>query len=561
MHNSTRHGDDLLDDPALAAHLRNTLGRVAATTPLDGVEISLAPATDRRRPKPATVLAGALALTGLLGIAAVRVGHDVQPPAEGYAPSGWTPPGTERTVEVTDLKANPTLAAVMNERLGYVVAPGSVRVVSSAETDAVVIFRTAGEGAGDRIGRMRCIADTSGVRACKGTPDDGTIEWMSVPEGDGTTGPAIGINVPAEVAAAVYRSGTDVLWVRPVDGIIQVPQHPADDPTLKFYSAAGIQVPMPQGSDPNLMWIDRLGVEIDGEPVTALGAAFNQALTICLTLNGATSTTGAFDPGRDPNVVWTDCVEQARLEWRSHAVKLGLIPTTAGWAPPGKEIPITIDGPSTKWKYPVDSIVAPGSGRWITVDGVDTALHYASVLDTGDRVFLTNCMWHPRTLEGSCGGSTSSDAVDWMGASDQENRPLWAVSSNIPSNVAVVGFLRAGELAWQRPSDGLVYLPSTDTASASIHLYDADGNEVKQGRDTSSIEQLAIVSLRQRTPDGVEKMSGVFQEALSGCLVSNGADPTTGRFPNDADPTAIWEDCLTVGVTTWQTKVLELGLD
>ncbi len=152
MRNSPRPGDDLHDDPALvnpalAAHLRNTLGRVAATTPLDGVEISLDPAPTRRRPKPVTTLAGALAMIGLLGITAVNVGHDVPAVTPGSPAAtvtdGSTPPGTEVVISASGIVGHPALESILtNGVIANVIAPGSQVAISSDTQDDLVVFTT-----------------------------------------------------------------------------------------------------------------------------------------------------------------------------------------------------------------------------------------------------------------------------------------------------------------------------------------------------------------------------------------------------------------------------------
>ena len=148
-----------------------------------------------------------------------------------------------------------------------------------------------------------------------------------------------------------------------------------------------------------------------------------------------------------------------------------------------------------------------------------------------------------------------------MGAFDDKEQPLWSVGSNVPANVAVVGFLSDGELAWQRPIDGLVYLPAAGYGSAAIRLYDADGHEVTTGTNDGAVDASPIVALPRQIPDGEERLSGVFETTIRTCLTENGANPATGDYPDDADPKMIWEDCLAVGSAAWQAKAHELGLD
>jgi hypothetical protein len=107
--------------------------------------------------------------------------------------------------------------------------------------------------------------------------------------------------------------------------------------------------------------------------------------------------------------------------------------------------------------------------------------------------------------------------------------------------------------------NGLAYLPGTGFDAPSIHLYDQEGNTIAAASEGEA--SIVVTSLPNDPPGGDERMTGTFNEALTDCLAQRGADPTTGEFPTDADPKAIWEECLAVGSTAWQAKAHELGLD
>ncbi len=373
---------------------------------------------------------------------------------------------------------------------------------------------------------------------------------------------AIGINLPDSIQFVSYQVDTEDFWQRPVEGFVQVPNPPLDDPSLRFYNAAGVEVSLPDRSDPNLALIDQLGVKLTESQRAELAATLENGLQVCLSATGADSATGAIEPGRDPGVVWNTCIETARLEWRSHAADLGLIAMASGWTPPGTEIPVR-DGTPPEGFGPIkqEFPVAPGTAQWIEVDGLWNRFYFQSVREVGGAVIRIACTGQQSTSF-SCGDGASGDSIDWMGSADEAG-DTYSIGSNVPDDVAFVGFLNSGELAWQRPLNGMVYLPGTDFDASSIHLYDGDGNTI-----ASTIEpqaSIVITSLPNDPPEGDERMAGTFTEALTDCLTENGADPATGDNATGTgtgtDAKVIWEDCLTVGSTAWQAKAHELGLD
>lgn len=186
-------------------------------------------------------------------------------------------------------------------------------------------------------------------------------------------------------------------------------------------------------------------------------------------------------------------------------------------------------------------------------------MYYRSIFDFGFEVTEMICLWFPRAQENSCDGVPTGGGIDWTGYFDElQQQPLWSFGSGLPADVAVVGFLCDGDVAWQRPLDGLVYLPAAGYDSAALHLYDADGNEVSV--DRSSTESI-LVSLAGSHSNPEPQLVGVFELAVQTYLRSEGANPATGEFPSKADPKAIWEDCLAAGTEAWRAKAHELGLD